>query len=117
VVELVLLCELTEPLGLVVLLLELELGLAALSLEGAVELGVDGDALGEAEAPLWSVDDELLFIEPVALLWPVVPVELVVPTWFWSLGVVVVVVVVVLPLGFDWLCDIVVELLLGAVPD
>ena len=101
VVELLLLCELTEP-GL----LELEL-----LVEGAASLGV------AADEPLWSVADELLFIEPVALLWLLVPVELVVPTWFWSLGVVVVVVVVlVVPLGFDWLCDVVV-LLLGVVAD
>lgn len=55
----------------------------------------------------------MLFIEPVALLWPLVPVEFVVPTWLWlwSLGVVVVVVVVVVPLGLVWLCDIVVPLL------
>lgn len=81
-----------------------------------LELLVEGDAvLGvAADEPLWSVADELLFIEPVALLWLLVPVELVVPTWFWSLGVVVL--VDVLPLGFDWLCDVVV-LLLGVVAD
>ncbi|HEX3602014.1 MAG TPA: hypothetical protein VHU84_17810, partial [Lacipirellulaceae bacterium] len=49
-------------------------------------------------------------------LW-LVPVEFVVPTWFWSEGDVVVVVVVWLPSGLLWLCDMVVDGLLGAVPD
>lgn len=77
VVELVLLCELTDPFGLVALLLEDEFGLALLS--GDVVLGVVADGAVE-EAPFWSVEDWPLFIEPVAELWPVVPVELVVPT-------------------------------------
>lgn len=59
-----------------------------------------------ADWPLWSVELGVELIEPVALLWPLVPVELVVPTWLWSDGVVVVVVVVWLPSGFVWLCDI-----------
>ncbi|MGZ4789825.1 MAG: hypothetical protein ACXVZX_15000 [Terriglobales bacterium] len=51
-------------------------------------------------------------MEPVAPVWPVVPVELVLPTWFWSLGeVVVVVVVVCVPSGLVWVCDML-ELLL-----
>lgn len=84
--------------------LELELGFALVS--GVVALGVVGVALGEA---FWSVDEVPLFIEPVALLCPLVPVELVVPTWFWLEGLVVVVVVVWLPSGLVWLCDIVVD--------
>jgi hypothetical protein len=69
----------------------------------------------------------LLFIWPTrsldvaellgAELWLLAPVEFVVPTWFWSDGLVVVVVVVWLPSGLLWLWDVVVDGLLGAVPD
>ncbi len=64
---------------------------------GEAVVEVLGEALLE---PVWSVADGVLLIEPVELLCGVVPVVLVLPTWFWSLGCVVVVVVVVwLPLG------------------
>ncbi len=59
------------------------------SLEVAELLGVVADEL------LWSVELGVLLMEPVALLFPEVPVVLVLPTWLWSEGVVVVVVVVV----------------------
>ena len=89
VVELVLLCELAAPVESgVELVLVLPFSPEVALEDGVVALGV------AAEEPLWSVAAVPLFIDPVALLFGLVPVELVVPTWFWSLGVVVVVVVV-----------------------